>query len=332
MSHAYVDPRFPGRLRELRQARGMSLRDLSAAAYLGKSTLSELENGRAGPSVETAAHLDRALGVGGELAGMVHAAPEPAEPEQRERVRYALARPAVVDQAAVDALADVLAAHRRLDDVLDSRLLLPAVAAEWEAVQQLAADARGPAAGELRRVAATWTQFYGWLLAEARRDAEAVRVLEQAADEADELGDGVLAAQAADFRGYVARQAGRHRATARWCLTAHHTPGATVLQRALNAAHAAGGLAAIGDQAEARRLLATASDLVEVADREPAPATAYWLTPRFVRLGIGMAWLGLGDRRQAADHLRAGLDSLPDGHAEAEWAAEYRDAFASAVQ
>jgi transcriptional regulator with XRE-family HTH domain len=330
MHHVIVDPRFAARLRELRSAAGLSLRDLSRSAYLGKSTLSELENGRTVPSMETAAHLDDVLSAGGELAGMV-AERQPAPAEQVERVEYALTHPAAVDRAAVEALTDVLAAHRRLDDALDSRLLLPAVRAERATLLGLADAVRGPQATAVRRLAAEWTLFSGWLHAESRHDGAAVRLLADAADAADELDDGHLAAQAADFCGYVARQAGRHRATIRWCLSAHHTAGAAELQRAMNAAHAAGGYARLGDRQEAQRLLAAATDLAEAADG-PAPPVAYWLTRQFIHLGIGVAWLGLGDRPRAADHLRNGLGSLPDGHAEAEWAAEYREALASAVQ
>lgn len=319
-----VDPRFPARLRQLRQQRGLSLRALCALTHFGKSTLSELENGVKAPSPDTAARLDAALGAGGELAAMA----TPARgTEMEHRIAHVLTHPRQLDAAAVEALGEVLAARRRLDDVIDSAILLPAVAPEREAVAQLARDARGPHAAELRRLAATWTQFHGWLLAESRRDAAAARVLDRAAAEARELGDGTLVAQAADFLGFVARQRGEHRATARWCLTARDTSGATTLQRAINAGHAAGALAMVGERREARRLLDEAGRL---AGEGGTPATAYWLTPEFVRLGLGLAWLALGDRAEAAGLLRSGLGSLPAGWAEAEWAAEYREALATA--
>lgn len=66
-----VDPRFPARLRELRTAAGMSLRDLEAAAHLSRSTISELENAKTKPEVDTAAALDKALQTGGELVQMI---------------------------------------------------------------------------------------------------------------------------------------------------------------------------------------------------------------------------------------------------------------------
>lgn len=71
MPRPLVNPRFGDRLRELRQARGMSVRDLAAAAYVSKSTISELENGGTTPMAGTVEALDRALGARGELAAML---------------------------------------------------------------------------------------------------------------------------------------------------------------------------------------------------------------------------------------------------------------------
>jgi len=63
-----VDPRFPYRLRELRQQRGLSLRELAKRVFYGKSYLHELETGDASPRVDVAARLDEVLGAAGELA------------------------------------------------------------------------------------------------------------------------------------------------------------------------------------------------------------------------------------------------------------------------
>lgn len=66
-----VDPRFPARLRELRAERDLSLQELAAASYVGKSTISDLENRKSTPIADTARALDKALRADGELAGMV---------------------------------------------------------------------------------------------------------------------------------------------------------------------------------------------------------------------------------------------------------------------
>jgi transcriptional regulator with XRE-family HTH domain len=51
------------RLRELREAAGISLGDLAAEAGIGKGTLSELETGRRNPTIETLFAVTTALGV-----------------------------------------------------------------------------------------------------------------------------------------------------------------------------------------------------------------------------------------------------------------------------
>lgn len=66
-----VDPRFPERMRQLRQLRGLSLRELERRAFFGKSYLHELETGTKMPTTEVARRVDDALNAAGELAEMV---------------------------------------------------------------------------------------------------------------------------------------------------------------------------------------------------------------------------------------------------------------------
>lgn len=66
-----VDPRFPDRLRQLLDDRGLSYRALAARTYYGKSYVHDLAHGRKTPSADAAKRIDDALGAGGELAEMV---------------------------------------------------------------------------------------------------------------------------------------------------------------------------------------------------------------------------------------------------------------------
>jgi transcriptional regulator with XRE-family HTH domain len=70
MRRAVVDPRFPARLRELRQERGLSLRRLADRVYYSKSLIHELEAGTATPTVDMARRLDQVLEAGGNLAAL----------------------------------------------------------------------------------------------------------------------------------------------------------------------------------------------------------------------------------------------------------------------
>ncbi|WP_091090069.1 helix-turn-helix domain-containing protein [Micromonospora nigra] len=329
-AHTIVDPRFPAELRRHRQARGLSLRDLARLGHVGKSCIHDLESGTTRPSRQIADHLDRILNADGALTALVVDAPAVTTGDDQQRLAYVHAEPTRLDAATVRILADVLAAQRRLDDVLPAPTTLPSMVAQWHTVQQLAAHAGGPHAAALHEVAAEWTQFVGWLHASARNDGEAVRVLTEAATQADAVDNGPMAAQVENFRGYLERQRGNPRGIVRHFLAAYQTPGATALQRVGDAVQAAHGYALLGDRAAAVRLLGEASDLTDAAEAERAPVLAYWLTPTFSRMGLGLAYLALGDRAAGVDNLRAGLGSLPEDQQDATWTHEYREALAAA--
>ncbi|WP_461026118.1 helix-turn-helix domain-containing protein [Streptomyces sparsus] len=313
---------FAAGARAALEAHGMTMRGAARALKYDVAYLSRVLNGKQAPSPQLVAALDRLLGTGGELARLT--------PDDHERMAHGVAHPARIDAETVQAFAGVLAAQRRLDDAVPATAMLPVAAVQWETVEQLARDARGPHAPGLHRVAAEWVQFMGWLHAEARNDAEAARWLTEAEDRADDVNDGVLAAQAANFKGYLARQQRRPRAVLRWFLTAYHTPGAAPLQRVGDAVQAAHGYALLGEREHARRLLGKAGDLADAAGDTAPPGTAYWLTPTFSRMGIGLAHLALGDHTDAKANLRAGLAGLPPDQRTAEWTQEYRHALAQA--
>lgn len=137
-----------------------------------------------------------------------------------------------------------------------------------------------------------------------------MKLLSEAAKLAEIVESGPLIAQARNFRGYVARQQGHPHEMTRWFLAAYETPGAHPAQRMGDAAQAAHGYAQLGQRDTARRLLDDALGLSDAATDTP-PDTAYWLTPMFQRLNIGLACLGLGRPGDAAEHIRTGLRGLP---------------------
>lgn len=253
-------------------------------------------------------------------------------PDDEERLTLAIAQPTRLDLTVVESLATILAAQRRMDDVLGPAAVLPATVAQAATAVQLLREARGPVRDALAPVAAEWVQFHGWLHAEMRDDGPATRVLTDAEELADDSGDGTLAAQAANFRGYLARQQGRPRGIVRHFLTAFHTPGAHPAQRLGDAVQAAQGYALLGERAEARRLLNEGLALADEAARELPPGTAYWLTPRFHHLNVGLALLAMDEHAAAAEHLADGLDSLPEDQQSAEWTKEYRAALDRACE
>lgn len=322
---------FGAMLRRLREAAGYSQSQFARRVPISQASLSRYERGLQGVDRRMADRLDEMLKANGVLRKLVPGdAVSVLTADDRARIAYGMAHPSRIDSAAVSALADVLAAQRRLDDTLGPRLILDATLAQEATVKQILRGAGGPHRDALAEVAAEYTQFAGWLHAEVRNDGEAMRLLTEAEMLADEVDNGTLAAQATNFKGWLARQQRQPRAVVRWFLGAHHTPGAHAAQRVGDAAQAAQGYAELGRRDDARGLLDVAGGLLDVAGRERPPSTAYWLTPTFQRLNIGLAHLSLREYALAAEHLATGLDGLPPDQQGAEWSSEYQEALATA--
>lgn len=319
--------RFGQALRQWRKAAGLSQPQLARQVLLSQSNVSRLENGKLNPDETVAERLDEVLGTQGQLrvlaTGDVSA--EVLTWEDGARIARAGQRPHALDAGTVSALANVLAAQRRLDDSLGPHPLIPRTHEQLTLVTRLVRQGSGRHRKALADVAAEWVQFAGWLHAEARDDRHAERLLAEAARAAEEIGNPVLAAQASNFRGYLARQQGRPLGIVRGFLGEHHTPGANIHQQLGAAAQAAHGYAALGEHSAARRLLETAEGMLDEAAGVPAPATAYWLNVTYHRLNLGLAYLGLGEHS-----LAAGLDGLPADQQDALWAQEYRTALGQA--
>lgn len=323
---------FGQALRRLRASAGLSQPQLAEQAHVSQPSLSRYESDRQTVDVSMARRLDELLGSDGELATLTDPAGGVLTPDDQQRLARGMEQPHRIDGTAVTALAEVLAAQRRLDDALGPEPLIPTVMAQVDTVTGLLRQAGGPHRHALGEIGAEYVQFAGWLQAEARRDRDAVQLLNDAERVADEIGNGILAAQAANFKGYLARQQGSSREIVRWFLAEHHTPGAHIAQQVGAAAQAAQGYAELGHVDNALRLLDTTGKMIDTAARDEPPRTTYWLTPTFHRLNIGLAHLSLNDYATAADHLGAGLDGLPPDQRTGEWTLEYRQAFALAEQ
>lgn len=268
--------------------------------------------------------------------------------DNRERVAYSIAHPSRIDAATVRALADVLAAQRRLDDSLGSAAVLTPTLAQLSTVEALAKESTGSDVGlALRGVVAEWVRFTGWLHASMRKYGDAVRLFARAEELADQANDPVTAVLAVSFRGYVARQRGNWPGVIRASIAARESPGAHYVQCLFDTLQAAQGHAGLADalagvngvgrtrhRDDSRRLLDTASSMIEnmAGDNAIPPPSVYWYSPTFFRMNIGLAHLGLGNMTDATENLGAGLAGLPDEHKNTEWAAEYREALSTAKE
>lgn len=79
-----VDPRFPVRLRELLDERGMSFRALAGRVHYSKSYLHDLAAGRKAPTAALAQRIDRAVQGGGSLAALVSVERETPDDDELE--------------------------------------------------------------------------------------------------------------------------------------------------------------------------------------------------------------------------------------------------------
>jgi hypothetical protein len=112
-----------------------------------------------------------------------------AEGEAWERLAAVVEQPSRVDLAVVERLAAVLAQQRQLEDVVGARQVLPAVLAEVELIDRLAAEARGPVLSALVKLAAEYRQFLGWMGEDSGDPAAALAHYDRAMDAAQETGD-----------------------------------------------------------------------------------------------------------------------------------------------
>lgn len=323
MPRYIVDPLFPGRMRELRRARGLSYRQLARRAPYTHTYLWQVEQGERPATPEFANLVDAALGAGGALASMVHLW-DGLTGDDDERLALALAEPRRVDWAALDSMAGLLARARRLEDEIGSPTVMEPVLTRLHAVERLAVEARGPMRPRVLSEAAQWAQFGGWLHAHHSDVADARRWYATALEWATEVGDANMVATALSMRGHLAWMNGNPDAAAALGAAAGGQP-ATPGTRALAAAMTARAHAEMGQGDEAMMLFDRAGSLLDRAAAHPEdePPWVYFYGPDYLDLQRGVAHNRLGDHRQAAALLRGGLAKIPAEIRVAEWMAYY---------
>lgn len=312
---------FGGKLRALMAERGVTQRGLARLVPCNDGYLSRVAHDAQIPSERLAERLDELLGADGELAALRMSLDGVVNADDRARIAAAIAHPARLDGAAVDAFDAVLAGQRRLEDALGPAALVGPVTGQLCAVTALLRDARGLRRARLGRTVAEWTVFAGWLHAALRRDVRAVALFRRGEDMADEFDHGTVAALAVSFGGYVARKQGRHRAAVRASAAALAAPGSHPAQRVFDRLQSARSYAALGDKARARRIL---HNVAEQADGvRDAPPPIYWYSLAFFRLVTGITFSSLGDHDTAAALVAEGKAGLPVEQRSAEWVAEF---------
>jgi transcriptional regulator with XRE-family HTH domain len=326
-----VDLAFPTRLRELREGRGLSLRQLGKLVSYSHTSLWAWETGRGQPTPDGAARLDAALDAGGALAGMVIEDRAPLTPDDEDRIDWVTKSPHTVDAVAMGSFAVILAHQRLLEDRVGSGPLIAPVVGQLAVLENVVIEANGPLRPTVVDVAAQWAQFSGWLHSSSGRYDEADRWLTRALDWATEADDRDLIATVVSFKGHVAYRLAHVGPMIGLSAAAQRDPAVYVEQRAFSALQEARGHAMAGDRVAVDRKLAEAADLIAAAaeSTDPMPPWSYYYrSPGFFELVRGLVYRYLGresaeDNAHAVETLEAGRATLPEDMRASEWAGEF---------
>lgn len=243
-----------------------------------------------------------------------------------DRLAAVRARPSRFDTCAVESLAQVLQAQRRLEDAIGSAAVLSPVLAQLDSIERLLAEARGPVRPLLLDVAAQWCQFAAWLAADTRQLRRAELLCDRTITWATEARNPNMIASALNLRGHAAWRAGRTpemitRSEAAF-RERHTSPGV----RALAAQQAARGHAIAGDAETADHLLDVAADLITTAAANHAaePPWLYFYDPAYLSLQRARAYLYLPARHERAiDLLTKGIGAMPPEIRRSAWTGSY---------
>ncbi|MEV0360199.1 hypothetical protein AB0H71_29500 [Nocardia sp. NPDC050697] len=138
-----------------------------------------------------------------------------------------------MDALALDDVADMLAATRRLEDRVSSVAVLPVVRGMAEMSEQFAGESRESIAAPAARLASAVSQFRGWLEHAAGADPAARRSLRTALKLAEECGEPDRLTHALSFRAYVEAESANYGAADALSAAAVAVPGDAPLARRL---------------------------------------------------------------------------------------------------
>ncbi len=341
---------FGPELRRLREAAGISLRQFAECIYYSKSYVSRVETGTRRPSPEFVRLCDAELAAGGALAALGRSVAvsesgreEPAgveeevwhmtfEPDGRtgflpinRRGVLALGATAVLGLTlapvggATDHLA-VLTLHRAqydhvraLGQVSGPTYVFPLAIQHTHTLRGLARGAPREAAGALRRLAAQYAVFAGWMAQEADDPKMAAWCTETAVELATAGGDTEMAHYALIRHANLAMY--RHDATTTITLArrAQADPSVSPRVRGLAAQREAQGYAMAGEHDECLRALDRSTELLAVATADTAggPTLGTSTVADPAAMATGWCLLELGRPREAGELLDREVARLP---------------------
>ncbi|MEV7545555.1 helix-turn-helix domain-containing protein [Streptomyces sp. NPDC089915] len=303
-----------GLLRAWRKVTRSSQSRIGALVGLAQPDVSAIENRRrAVTSAEVRQRIISGLGVPLELVGVRREGlPLPslvlpgvvseADGERLAGVRRGGLR---LDAASVDAMDALLAAHRRAEDTVGSRVVAPLVTDQFKAVAGLYGQARGALADRVVKLLAEYAQFLAWMAQDQDDAAVALGWFDRSYDWALEAGYADMAATTMSMKAHLAWSGGHGRRCVRLGEAAAATVGAGEATRAMAVQMAGRGYALEGERGKAYARLDEAQRII--AGAVDAPPWLYFYGESWFAAQRGMADLHLGDWDGAVRHLTAGL-------------------------
>ncbi|MEV8635403.1 XRE family transcriptional regulator [Streptosporangium sp. NPDC051023] len=239
------------------------------------------------------------------------------DPEMYERITKVISEPRRVDLETIEWLERCLAEHRRAEDTMGSRPLMPVVRAQLATVTDLARGASGKPGDRIVSMVAQYAQFLAWMCQDSGDLAAALAWYDRSHGWALEAGDAALASTTLNMRAHLAWSVGDPQRCVRLAEASRWHDGRTTLGiQGMAAQMAARGHAQMGEGQAARSLLGEAEDLIKSAAERPddEPPWMYFYGEGWFLMQRGMAELEIGDGRRAVPFLERGLSDLPESY------------------
>lgn len=310
------------RLREAREAAGLSLSAMAAKTHYSKPYLSQLESGARPAKPDHVTAYSRALNVAVDaLYG------PPLDPLRAAHEWLVADTPVTVHQQAGRRVGASLAGElearvielRLLDDTVGGGDLIPLVRRELANTAEIVKHGSytEPVGRRLRVVVGELAQLAGWVASDAGHYLEAQRTYLEGVSAADEAEDGALAGQLFSSLSYQMANVGDPADAALLARSAvAGARNASPIVRTLLLERVAWASARSRDRDAAQRALDAVDDAYEARSPDIAePQWVYWMSRDEIDVMAGRCLIELGDPASAAPLLTRAIDEYDEDHA-----------------
>jgi DNA-binding XRE family transcriptional regulator len=337
--------RFGAEVRRLRMAAGLSLAELAQRAHYSKGYLSKIENGEKPANPDLAAMLDGALDAGGALVALTRRRPEPAPAAVLPPLPGVPGDPGDPDgpePAPLPPLGDVAGTVAAFGAIFDHcravghrsppSVVLPTLVTQTRTLRGIAAGLGGSAdSAPVLLLAAQYAEYTGWMFQEAGARDAAVSWTDAAVTLAGRAGDQVLGRYALVRAADLALYDHDGLRTVALARQAQQDPASPARVRALAAQREAQGHALLHGYEDFRRALDRAAELTAEAESADGPVLGTRSLADPVAITAAWSLLDLGRATEAAAILDREVPRIAEGSARARVRFGLRHALAHAV-